>query len=220
MTEVFSERNVVSRSSMHEKESLRNALDEYFERYLNLVNEYQLLQRSLAKVLSSVEGAIPQNDWTCTQVLFQGHFSLAQANYSNPARRRYGQDFYDDRMQASTRMNSNISSPPEQLFSFNPILKDITSVTFLPPESKTSTVEQAKTIEDSDTIAKDSEPELGVSDPLKWFGILVPQALRACQASFKHAVEELIPSLTSVSNEMKSLEIEIRRTRKKIRKAG
>lgn len=104
MTEVFSERNVVSRSSMHEKESLRNALDEYFERYLNLVNEYQLLQRSLAKVLSSVEGAIPQNDWTCTQVLFQGHFSLAQANYSNPARRRYGQDFYDDRMQASTRM--------------------------------------------------------------------------------------------------------------------
>ncbi|KAL9015012.1 MAG: hypothetical protein Q9173_000367 [Seirophora scorigena] len=220
MTEVLSERNVVSRSPMHEKESPRNALDEYFERYLNLVNEYQLLQRSLAKVLSSVEGAIPQNDWTYTQVLFQGHFSLAQANYSNPARRRYCQDFYDDRMQASTRMNSNISSPPEQLSSFNPILKDITSVAFLPPASKTSSVEQAKRIEDPDTIAKDSEPELRVSDPLKWFGILVPLALRACQTSFKHAVRELIPSLTNVSNEIKSLEIEIRRMRKKIRKAG
>lgn len=36
--------------------------------------------------------------------LFQGHLSLAQANFTNPNRIRYGQDFYDDRTQASTRL--------------------------------------------------------------------------------------------------------------------
>lgn len=34
----------------------------------------------------------------------QGHLSLAQANFSNPNRVRYGQDFYDERMQASRQM--------------------------------------------------------------------------------------------------------------------
>ncbi|KAL8655520.1 MAG: hypothetical protein Q9210_000826 [Variospora velana] len=117
-------------------------------------------------------------------------------------------------------LERNIGSPPEQLSGLNPVLKDITSVTFLPPASKKPNSEQTSNIEDCASTAKESEPEVCISDPLKWFGILVPPALRACQSSFKHAVEGLIPSLANISNEMKSLEIEIRRTRKKIRKAG
>ncbi|KAI4289253.1 MAG: hypothetical protein L6R35_001491, partial [Caloplaca aegaea] len=147
-----------------------------------------------------------------------GHFSLAQANFTSPSHIRYGQDFYDDRMQAFTRFN--IGSPPEQLSGRNPVLKDITSVTFLPPASKKHNPEKTNNIEDCASTAKESQPDLCISDPLKWFGILVPPALRACQSSFKDAVEGSIPSLANVSNEMKSLEIEIRRTRKKIRKAG
>lgn len=48
--------NIVLRSPMQEELSLRDSLDEYLERYLNLVNEYQLLQGNLAKLLSSVDG--------------------------------------------------------------------------------------------------------------------------------------------------------------------
>ena len=57
-------------------------------------------------------------------------------------------------------------------------------------------------------------------DPLNWFGILVPPALRASQTNFKSAVIDIIPALASTMNEMKGVEIEVRRARKKLKKAG
>jgi coiled-coil domain-containing protein 115 len=50
-------------------------------------------------------------------------------------------------------------------------------------------------------------------DPLYWFGILVPPALRSAQSSFVGAVD-VIPKLVSVQEEMRIMEIEIRRARK------
>ena len=55
-------------------------------------------------------------------------------------------------------------------------------------------------------------------DPLKWFGILVPPALRASQSSFKSAVVDVVPALASLSKQMGKLEVEVRRTRKRLRK--
>ena len=57
-------------------------------------------------------------------------------------------------------------------------------------------------------------------DPLNWFGILVSPALRASQSIFKSAVIDIIPALASTTNEMKELEIEVRRARKRLKKAG
>ncbi len=57
-------------------------------------------------------------------------------------------------------------------------------------------------------------------DPLNWFGIFVPPALRASQSSFKSAVIDIIPALASTTNEMKEVEIEVRRARKRLKKAG
>ena len=69
----------------------------------------------------------------------------------------------------------------------------------------------------TDNTPKDS----GIScDPLKWFGILVPPALRASQSNFKAAVMDCIPKLATISNEMKEVEIEIRRTRKRLKKCN
>ena len=56
-------------------------------------------------------------------------------------------------------------------------------------------------------------------DPLKWFGLLTPPALKTCQTRFKDAVSS-IPSLATVTSNMKELDIEIRRTRKKLRKVS
>lgn len=58
------------------------------------------------------------------------------------------------------------------------------------------------------------------SDPIRWFGILVPPALRAAQSVFKSAVLEDVGPLLRVDAEMKEVEIEIRRARKKLRKLG
>ncbi|KAL8657841.1 MAG: hypothetical protein Q9226_001502 [Calogaya cf. arnoldii] len=74
--------------------------------------------------------------------------------------------------------------------------------------------------EDATEAPADSDPKLSVSDPLNWFGILVPPALRASQRSFRNATTETIPLLANLSNELKSMEIEIRRTRKRISKLG
>ena len=56
-------------------------------------------------------------------------------------------------------------------------------------------------------------------DPLRWFGILTPPALRSAQTAAIEAVQDVIPKLASVDAEMKSLEIEVRRARKKRAKA-
>ena len=57
-----------------------------------------------------------------------------------------------------------------------------------------------------------------LQDPIKWFGLFVPPALRSSQAYFRDAVGDNIPALVNVDNEMKEVEIEIRRTRKRLSK--
>ena len=56
-------------------------------------------------------------------------------------------------------------------------------------------------------------------DPLRWFGLLAPPALRRAQARSVHAVGDLVPRLASVDAAMARLEIEVRRARKRRAKA-
>ncbi|CAI7575548.1 unnamed protein product [Penicillium glandicola] len=61
-------------------------LDALLEKYLHLLDRQQKLHSSLAEQLSS------------------GFFALAQANFSTPGR-RYGPDYYDDRMKATRKIS-------------------------------------------------------------------------------------------------------------------
>ncbi|KAL9605532.1 MAG: hypothetical protein Q9179_001288 [Wetmoreana sp. 5 TL-2023] len=124
-------------------------------------------------------------------------------------------------MQALIRFN--INSTPEEKSRTNtaePSLKDAISVSPLQPTEQKSAAQQAN--EDKGTIVAQTEEDFNplICDPLKWFGILVPPALRTSQKSFKTAVTDTVPSLANISTEMKSFEVEIRRMRKKIRKLG
>ena len=56
------------------------------------------------------------------------------------------------------------------------------------------------------------------TDPLRWFGILVPPALRTAQTTFVGAVEGPIPQLATIAKDMKTQEIEIGRVKKQIKK--
>ncbi|OKL63483.1 hypothetical protein UA08_01969 [Talaromyces atroroseus] len=60
-------------------------LDELLEHYLQLLDRHQKLQESLGKQLAS------------------GFFQLTHANYCSPGR-RFGEDFYDERMKATRRL--------------------------------------------------------------------------------------------------------------------
>ena len=72
---------------------------------------------------------------------------------------------------------------------------------------------------DMNTEASINESNRSLTDPLKWFGILTPPTLRSSQESFKGAVREIVPELANTVVEMKVVEIEVRRARKKLGKA-
>ena len=56
------------------------------------------------------------------------------------------------------------------------------------------------------------------TDPLLWFGTLVPPVLRTAQSEFKFAVMEQVTQLATITRKMEDVEIEIRRLRKWIGK--
>ena len=88
-------------------------------------------------------------------------------------------------------------------------------------DDKAGTAEMSNMMGDTRPPLGDTETGSKITrDPLNWFGILVPPALRTSQSNFKDAVTGLIPRLASVSKEMREVEIEIKRARKRIRKAA
>ncbi|KAJ5937367.1 hypothetical protein N7454_004667 [Penicillium verhagenii] len=72
---------------------LLQSLDVLLEQYLHLLDRQQELQSGLAKQLSS------------------GFLALAHANYTCPPGRRYGADYYDERMKATRKIS--IQNGPE-----------------------------------------------------------------------------------------------------------
>ncbi|KAL4821066.1 hypothetical protein BDW67DRAFT_151948 [Aspergillus spinulosporus] len=126
---------------------LLESLDALLEKYLHLLDKYQRLQHVLASKLSS------------------GFLSLAHANYTCPPGRRYGVDYYDERMKASRRVilrppsstdredsTAELESPPHNGASS----KEIISIEFT---SSNDEEEQPDTDESSESDEKALEQE-------------------------------------------------------------
>lgn len=79
------------------------------------------------------------------------------------------------------------------------------------PENATTDAEPAESDKENEpekeTRKKRPKPlKLYRSDPIYWFGILIPPALREAQQSFIEAVQSPVPRLVSVAAEMRHLE--------------
>ncbi|KAM3559414.1 hypothetical protein MY1884_003485 [Beauveria asiatica] len=176
-------------------EAADRTIDELLERYLGLLDQHATLRASLAAT---------QRD------TFQ---SLARANFSAPRGARYGPDQYDARMQASRRVVITVeeeSGPP--------------TFTVTDDAVRSGGGEEAK--EEKDNVAGKgvaaaaaAAAAAGRNDPIRWFGVLVPQALRDAQRHARTAVQDVIPRLASVEAEMAHVEVEVRRARKRRAKA-
>ncbi|KAI7539438.1 hypothetical protein KC331_g9756 [Hortaea werneckii] len=204
---------------------LNDRLDDLWVKYLDCLDQYQRAQESVQKALSS------------------GFFSLAQANFKSSAGRRYGQDFYDERMKASKRVQIVDNGDDHVLaISMNPAVAPGDSSEG--PNHKTEARQQPSppstpVADDEDVKAakkpkeptnldeiKDQDSEIpGVAhqpatrSPLTWFGILTPRELRSAQKSFSTAISNPTESAVNATREMRQLEAEINRTRKAVRKA-
>lgn len=71
-----------------------------------------------------------------------------------------------------------------------------------PPDSEASPSEKAAS---NDPI-----------DPIKWFGMFVPKALRDAQSSFKSVISN-VPSLVSIAEEIRQVEAEVESLRGKLK---
>ncbi|KAI6815291.1 hypothetical protein KC332_g10930 [Hortaea werneckii] len=204
---------------------LNDRLDDLWIKYLDCLDRYQRAQESVQKAFSS------------------GFFSLAQANFKSSAGRRYGQDFYDERMKASKRVQILENDDDRVLtISTNPAVApgDSSEVSQheteasqqpSPPSTPAPEDEDVKAADNSErsTILDDRQDQdsekPGVTrqsaprSPLTWFGILTPRELRSAQQSFSSAISIPTESAVNAAREMRQLEAEINRTRKAVRKA-
>ncbi|KAM3449696.1 hypothetical protein MY3296_006673 [Beauveria thailandica] len=172
-------------------EAADRTIDELLERYLGLLDQHATLRASLAAT---------QRD------TFQ---SLARANFSAPRGARYGPDQYDARMQASRRVVITVeeeSGPP----------------TFTVTDDAVRLGGGVEAKEEKEVAGKGVAAAAAAvrNDPIRWFGVLVPQALRDAQRHARTAVQDVIPRLASVEAEMAHVEIEVRRARKRRAKAS
>ncbi|KAH9866415.1 hypothetical protein IAQ61_008420 [Plenodomus lingam] len=218
MTEVLSSNNeiagdagVAKGQDGPQKDILIEELDELLERYLHTLDEYQRFKDELSKQLSS------------------GFMSLAQANFHNSSSAiRYGQDCYDDRMQAIRKVHISEGSDDDPKAHFSIKSQDLarsanSSEKDISEEQKSGDFSPDTNEESAEKPRQDTEtPSNGSSveprDPLRWFGILVPPALRTAQSTFITAVEGPIARIATVAMDLRSQEIEIGRMRKQIKK--
>jgi hypothetical protein len=128
------------------------------------------------------------------------YHDIARANFSAERGIRYGPDYYDERMQASRVLAITATDADAEAV---PAFESIKAPEPDAPETEGEAPAKPKS-----------------KDPLRWFGILAPQPLRQAQAHAIRAVDTLIPRLVTVDAEMKHVEIQIRRARKKRAKAA
>ncbi|KAF5594835.1 vacuolar ATPase assembly VMA22 [Fusarium subglutinans] len=174
-------------------------IDELLERYLSLLDEYSQLRKSLSRVQSDV------------------FHNIARANFAGERGMRYGQDHYDERMQATRLLAIEQDAGQSPTFSIFPA----------PEEGNEADKEENSSAEKSDEASTIGAKEASSTEkkrkqnknPLQWFGLLAPMPLRMAQTHSVTAVEEVIPRLVSVNAEMLNLEIEVRRARKRRAKA-
>ncbi len=205
-----------------------SSVDALPERYLSILDEYMALRASLGALQSAT------------------YHGLARANFSAERGMRYGPDHYDDRMQALRRLRisqaGEASDPGPAIFRLELELEPEHVPEPAEPEqskpdqskpgqSEPSQPDPEQRDEDAPsdrTEATEKEDEKTAShklasvrpkDPLRWFGLLAPAALRQAQSQSVQAVEQVIPRLASLDAEMAHMEIRVRRARKRRTKA-
>lgn len=203
-----------------------DTVDALLERYLVLLDEYTSLRAELSRLQTAT---------------FQ---HLARANYSAERGVRYGADSYDERMHAvrtvvvsevqdgtaptfqvvTSRGNAHPPPPAAATVTALEESSPAAGATSTTPEDASGSAQQGETEgkaarEDEEAEEAGEQPRRRANDPLRWFGVLTPPALRQTQACTADAVGRVVPRLVTVDAAMRALEIEVRRARKRRTKA-
>ncbi|KAI9742620.1 MAG: hypothetical protein M1818_003761 [Claussenomyces sp. TS43310] len=176
--------------------------DILLERYLHLLDQYAKLRSSL----STHQSSIYQN--------------IARANFAAERGTRYDATSYDARMQASRRLTTTITTPDTRASVPVPTTTMTSSEDLhgevLPIFAINCTSTKASSAANSDPTANIPPTS---PDPIRQFGLFVPQPLRAAQRDAIRMIEHVVPQLASLDARMRAIEIGVRRARKRAHKA-
>jgi hypothetical protein len=202
-------------------DELRDQLDALWEIHLILLDSYHQAQQQIARHFSS------------------GFFNLAQATFRSTTRVRYGQEYYDDRMQATTRFEASVNDRdiPHLALKVNdtpststkPLNEDSSEK---PSDANEMPDEQRKYDKPEEQGEKDNPEEQEqedkpddkekahnkVRDPLHWYGILVPPSLRSSQKAFNSAIHDPVIDAVNSAQALHRVDMDIRKLRKDFRK--
>ncbi|KAK5094723.1 hypothetical protein LTR70_003887 [Exophiala xenobiotica] len=193
-------------------DTLSQRLDALLEQYLHLLHQYTTLREELSNSFSSA------------------FFTLAHAQRASTlgAGRRYGQEYYDDRMKAQRLVKVDNDAPRHGLVwkvsrkvaptrdgadagpnteKDNVDLQSREKEDDVSQEVKGQTKDAPEVEEDSTNEREKQDP--ATRDPINWFGILAPSALRQSQSHFTRLVENQIPDLLSIDSNMRRVEGQI-----------
>jgi hypothetical protein len=223
---------------------LEDYLDELWESYLALLDQYTKAQDEIKRHLNS------------------GFLSLAKAQSSASLGRRYGQDWYDERMKASRKarvLSVSVNDTEDSLsaglqnLSISLTKSELSGGTTQSDEkisndgsqeegpkqqqpSPPGTPEPESQPDQEDEEKSDQTEESKPTNPLRWFGVLVPPELKRAQSAFSAMLEESsksdepdetsgdrtqspITDAVNAARGLRDVEAEIRKTRKAVRKA-
>lgn len=203
---------------------LTTQLDDLLERYLGLLDEYSQLRTQLSDTFS--KGFL--------------NLALAQRNSYQGSGRRYGQDGYDERMKAYRQVcieqqerivkyydkkDKEQHSETSQSLRFDVVDRTAIESTNQRRISLATTKQALQ-----EDVCGPSQPGKGSAfenseqgsneqqklyrDPLTWYGILVPPALRQSQSNFSDIAQQLVPRLLTTASEMETVEQNIWHLRK------
>ncbi|KAM4055317.1 hypothetical protein HRG_008756 [Hirsutella rhossiliensis] len=182
-------------------------IDDLLQRYLGLLDDYVRLRG----LLSGLQADVYQN--------------IARANFSAERGMRFGQDSYDERMRATRLLSIHQDKANVPVFTVSRAAAHAPAPSSAAAEAPIADGEKQPE-EDEDERPGEEHKGVGrtadreqaptpAKDPLRWFGLLAPAALRKAQGLSIEMVEQGIPQLASVHAEMLSVEIEVRRARKR-----
>ncbi|PYI07112.1 hypothetical protein BO78DRAFT_460732 [Aspergillus sclerotiicarbonarius CBS 121057] len=224
---------------------LLQSLDNLLERYLHLLDQHQKLQAELGSKLSSGVFSLAQANYTCPpgrhygadyydermkatkRVSLQLPTNLTAERYTIGVENPPEVDTKDGNSKPIFEIETVAVQHPEDESETDDKAESDTSSSEEDQSGheegnsqdgeSLATPEPSHAEQDTDAKPKRSKKKkFRSSDPIHWYGILVPPYLRSAQKSFTEAVESRLPQLASVIVEMRIVEKEVERVRSEL----
>ena len=217
---------------------LHDRLDTLWTTYLHHVDQYVVCQKSLQKQMSAGFLSLARANFNARNGVrrYGKDFYHERATAARRVRILAGEEDGSGAKfeivehhpeSADDEGNVETESKPQEMKPEEPIVQQPSPPATPAPQCGKD--DKASADDDATKIASDAAPAetssqpkaktASESDPLRWFGILVPQELRSAQTSFSSTVDDTVTDAVNTARGMREAEVEIRKLRKEIRKA-